>query len=496
MDNNSKSIWWLPSVETIIFMLVFYLSLFVMPYLINSDGDLGRHITIGQMLIDTRRVPAEDVFSHTMFGEKLILHEWLSDVLFSLVYRFWGMNGIAWLTSSIIAGTYALFVTGLKHLEIKMHLRFLSGTTAFLVGINHWHTRPHIITTFLFAYLILVLNLYWKTSKKQVLYSIPLVMIIWANLHGAFISALVQISIFLIASIINRKKKATKELIILLLLSFAATLLNPYGLQMLTHSFRYLQLDYLINITNEYRSPNFHDMIIWPFLATLLLTIIIKPSKSSKTDWGLLLTLLFWTASSLYSARNIPLYGLCASLYLAQTINQNEKYIQFIKQKKITDFDSVGNKANGWIWALGFAALIAITQSNGIKTDVLAQGNIFSNERFPVKAADFLLENDNMPTGNVFNDFGWGGYLLYRLWPEKLVFIDGQTDFYGENLMRIHQQTYMAENGWDKTLDAYKIDWVILPTDAPLARNLSLRMNWKKIYEDGTAIVFERIPPS
>ena len=275
--------------------------------------------------------------------------------------------------------------------------------------------------------------------------------------------------------------------------SFVATLLNPYGLKMLTHSFGYLRLDYLINITNEYKSPNFHDVIIWPFLATLLLTIIIKPSKSSKTDSGMLLTLLFWTASSLYSARNIPLYGLWASLYLAQTINQNEKYIRFIKQKKITDLDSTGEKANGWVWALSFAALIAITQSNGIKTDVLAQGNIFSNGRFPVKAVDFLLENDNMPTGNVFNDFGWGGYLLYRLWPEKLVFIDGQTDFYGEELTRIHQQTYMAENGWEKTLDTYKIDWVILPLNAPLSRNLSLKMNWREIYKDGTTIVFERM---
>ena len=95
-DTTQKKsrLWWFPSVEVLIFIIVFLISLFVMPNLINSDGDLGRHITIGEVLLDTRAMLHEDIFSHTMLGEELILHEWLSDLIFALVYRVAGIDGI------------------------------------------------------------------------------------------------------------------------------------------------------------------------------------------------------------------------------------------------------------------------------------------------------------------------------------------------------------------------------------------------------------------
>ncbi len=483
--------WWLPSAEAVIFIIVFRLSLYVMPYLINSDGDLGRHIIIGKVLLNSHQILRTDIFSHTMFGEKLILHEWLSDLLFAKVYLLYGLNGIAWLTSTTIAGTYALFAAGLKHLNVRTPIRFLAGITAFLVGINHWHTRPHIITTFLFTYLTLALVYYYKTGERKFLYPIPIVMILWANLHGAFVSGLVHIGLFSIGLFLEKKYIAARTVLVLLFTSIFAAMINPFGSEMITHSFGYLQLDFLIDFTNEYQSPNFHHVIVWPFLSILLLIIIVGWRSKTQMGWTHLVLLIFWTASALYSARNIPLYGQVAVLFLAIQGEKLSNTFSLRLNHFLSISDYVGRQARGWLWSIGFAIFLILSQAQGKTVDVLNQGNQFSPDSFPINAIEYL-EETGLPTGNVFNEFGWGGYLLYRLWPDNLVFIDGQTDFYGEKLTSIHQQTIMGQGDWQLTLDQYKISWVILSPNRPLEKLLSMSHSWEKIYSDSIASVFIR----
>ena len=93
----------------------------------------------------------------------------------------------------------------------------------------------------------------------------------------------------------------------------------------------------------------------------------------------------------------------------------------------------------------------------------------------------------------MFNQFIWGGYLLYRLYPRYQVFIDGQTDFYGEELTREYGQVVTLSPQWDKVLDRYGVSWVIIPVDAPLAVHLAALKDWRLLYQDQVASVFVRV---
>lgn len=90
----------------------------------------------------------------------------------------------------------------------------------------------------------------------------------------------------------------------------------------------------------------------------------------------------------------------------------------------------------------------------------------------------------------MFNEFTWGGYLLYRLFPLKRVFIDGQTDFYGEALTREYLRILNAEAGWQDTLNQYDVRWVILPPSRPLTRELTRTKGWREFFRDATAVIF------
>ena len=105
----------LPRPRDILFIGVFFSMLLGGTKLFNNDGDLGRHIAIGNYILDTGTIPTRDIFSHTMAGERLVPHEWLAQVAFAFAHRIMGLSGdvflAALLGSLTIFAPWAVFVT-------------------------------------------------------------------------------------------------------------------------------------------------------------------------------------------------------------------------------------------------------------------------------------------------------------------------------------------------------------------------------------------------
>jgi hypothetical protein len=87
---------------------------------------------------------------------------------------------------------------------------------------------------------------------------------------------------------------------------------------------------------------------------------------------------------------------------------------------------------------------------------------------------------------------GWGGYLLHELWPRQTVFIDGQTDFYGEELFQEYITVSELHDGWQDVLDRHGVQWVIYPTDSALIRRLKEDPRWHVDYADSVTTVIGR----
>jgi len=94
----------------------------------------------------------------------------------------------------------------------------------------------------------------------------------------------------------------------------------------------------------------------------------------------------------------------------------------------------------------------------------------------------------------IFNYFPWGGYLLYRNWPEQMVFIDGQTDFYGESLTRQYEKVITMSSGWQDVLEEYNVGRILMPSDSDLVAGLSGNSRWELVYQDETAAVLDSSP--
>lgn len=483
----------LPRLQDILFISVFFFVCTQGFRLLNGDGDLGRHIVLGNYILDHWTIPIHNIFSSTMSGEYFVPHEWLSEVIFSIATRILGLNGAVLLSGIIIALTFVIVYKQTIGRGVFQLVALFTTAWAVLASFLHWLIRPHIFTFLFIAIWILYLEKA-ITSKKPKIWILPAIMLIWANTHGGFFLGFVILVAYFTGWaweywLGHSNRETGAYLATTGVLSFVVSFINPTGWHLWATSTSLIGKRFIIDNTSEYLSPNFHVISTWPFLIMLTLSIILTTFQGYKLRKHEIFLLSGWTVLSLYMARNIPLYAIVTAPYFGTLIQPTLD--GFNPMRHINNIlTNTEKQLKGFLYPVFTIILVTFSYIYGVRFDSTGKGNQHDTLRFPVEASNWLKENPQ--SGNMFNDFIWGGYLLYRLWPEQTIFIDGTTDFYGEALTREYAQVVSLQNGWQTVLTKYDISWAIIPSDSPLAEKLKDELGWKIIYIDRTASIIRK----
>jgi hypothetical protein len=257
------------------------------------------------------------------------------------------------------------------------------------------------------------------------------------------------------------------------------------------HVVGYLGKDYLVDGTAEYQSPDFHALYGRIFLLVVLGVIAALALGGRRPAFSRLVAVLVSLAFALMSIRNIPLFGLVAlPLVVLHLAAGPVAWRSDLLDRVRAGFGEAARSASFGAWSVAAAGLLlaaaAARWAPGGRALVEAG---FDPAVFPVEAV--ARSRAAGLSGPVFNEFAWGGYLLYA-WPEQKVFIDGQTDFYGEDLTRTYARIRALRPGWREELERRHISLVLLPPGTPLSRVLESE-GWEAWYTDSTAVVFRRL---
>ncbi|HYM12077.1 MAG TPA: hypothetical protein VEU62_15185 [Bryobacterales bacterium] len=505
VQKNSK---WVPSLTEIVFVSVM-LWLFLAgagPVTLLGDGDTGWHIRTGEYILAHHSLPNQDLFSFSKAGQTWYAWEWLSDVVFALVHKAGGLIGVVLLAGVLIASTSALLFRYMLWQGSNMLVALLLMLVASSASTIHWLARPH-----LFSYLLLPVTVWLleadRRRETRWVYALAGLCVLWTNLHGGFLALIATVGIYLAGSVMEtlwtpaaeRQWRRPRRYAQLFGLSAAATLVNPYTYHLHVHILNYLRSDFILNHVMEFHSPNFRGEGIGYFEILLFASMAAIPLLLKRKDVTLPLLMMFWAHAALQSARHVLLFVAVAGPVVARELSLLwEQAAASMKNGWLATLREVAvdygagcygaGRVVGWLSPACVALMTVVLFHTQNQERMRAE---FSNLRFPVDACK--AEGDVLASHRVFTSDQWADYLIYRYYPKLKVFFDGRSDFYGSELGDEYMQVMNADYRWSKIFDRYRFDVALLPTDWPLATTMKSDPNWKVKYDDGKALLLERV---
>jgi hypothetical protein len=498
--------WLLPSVADLIFVALLAVLVFTpLSVKLLGDAGIGWHIRTGQLILSDHAVPHEDPFS-TQIHLPWFAWEWLYDVAAGKLEAWCGLNGVVWLTAVVVAAVFAWTFRLLLARGTNLFLALALILLAISASTIHFLARPHVLSWLFALAWFEILDSTERNgssdrtgSGRRWLWVLPILMLLWANIHGGFVLGFVLVAIYWIGSFwtwLTRKEsrieesleriaagKRLRELTAVGLASLLASLINPYGWNLHAHIYSYLTNRFLMEHIDEFQSPNFHGLAPKCFLILLLLSVAMLIARGRALRPSNVLLALFAVYAGLYASRNIPVSSIFLVLIVGPLVSTGKPGAF---AKRMTAIDS---RLRGHVWPIVAAAATIMIAANGgrIGSSQWMDAH-FDPKRMPVDAVNFLQQQGVQSA--IFSPDNWGGYLIYRLYPHNKVVVDDRHDFYGEDFLQFYLTAIHLEPGWEVFLHAR--DCLLLPKRSPLSTMLLKMPGWKVVYSDDVAVVFMR----
>jgi hypothetical protein len=220
----------------------------------------------------------------------------------------------------------------------------------------------------------------------------------------------------------------------------------------------------------EWKPVDFADKTASPYLLILAFLLWLGLEKSSTRFPWTLLTLAL-TMLALRGRKLLPEFTLAALAVMSFKISAApRKYLRL---------------------ALCAAALLALGVTGWVSWGRAGPRPFRDWERgYPLAAVDII--NARYPGRRIFHDYDWGGYLIYKLYPRNLVFIDGRLDPYWSLLAGDYAAMLTARPGWGKLLDEYGITVALLKPTDQLCAQLIQDPKWQTAYADARSVLLAR----
>jgi hypothetical protein len=456
--------------------------------LLNGDGDLARHLVTGRHIL-AHGPRFDDPFSFSRGGEPFLAYEWLSQVIYAAIHGLGGLPAVAALAGLLLASAFALVVRYVRDDGGDPWLAFMVGVAAAVLTSPHWLARPH-----LFSFVALVVLLHIVGGQRRALWLVPL-FALWSNLHPGFLYGLAILAAWSAGSVFEDLRAGRPARAALAhrsvppIIALAASLANPFGWTLHTHSLGLLRSETVTFISE------FMPLAVLSLHGLVFMTVsgAIVVGLAARREWvGWPVLLVFGAAffGALAVRRNAPMFALFALPLASRAL------IPVVRELPSWAFGRMRAefaRSDVRDWRVGAAAaamLVVLLAADSRVQRLTLVPNEFAEDVFPAAAVRHAV--DAGIQGRLLSQYTWGGYVLYS-WPGQRVFVDSMADFFGDELFRHHQVMTNALKGWADQLVAHDISLVLLAPDAPLVVELRTARGWRVAHEDEVAVLLVRI---
>lgn len=436
------------------------------------ESDYYWHIKAGKYMFNNKTILISDKFSWYLRGTYWFSHEWLFEILLYLLSTvFPGSHVFVYVFVFIALLQLIIFITNkkdyLKNIPFSLFWMVLS-----LILLGFLSARPHIFSNVLLCLTIYILfDLFYNENSKKI-YFLPLISIIWANVHGGSSSLIyILILIFLFCGMFKFKfskieairlsKKKIHKYLIVLILSILCLTINPHGIKMILYPYMNMADSFMMSFISEWHPTNFSDGSHFPYLGLLVLIAFIFIFSKKKIRFIDLILFCFVAYLGLKSIRFWSYTYIICSYFVFYYIS-GRKY----------------DKGTSLCFLVASFLFVILAFMNGILPE--DRDSIVTS-----KVIDTIkLEKPK----RLYNYYDYGGYLIYN---DIDVFVDGRFDLYSKNNMRDYYDICNLNGNYVKLINKYKFDYYLVPNDTRLSYYLEHDKRFEKIFSKKDVILYK-----
>jgi hypothetical protein len=478
-------------------------------------------MAIGREILQSGEIPQVDAYSQAMAGGIYSSYQmyWLADVGLYSVYNLGGAALSVLVQSLIITLAYAAIF--LLCFRVSRSLRVAAFGTIFAaaMGLSNWNLRPQIVTYFLGALFLWAIYEYRMRPRKGLILVFPAAMMLWVNCHGSFPIGLLLLGIWLLDEVVQAVRvrwysrrssgdgsggdlRGNEDLrgdrpflralppVIALVITVLAALVNPLGIGVFQYIVTMSTNTIVQNLVPEWAPPSFNTTGGTTFIVGLLLSSLILAFSPRRPGFFQVIFFLCFSILALKTTRGIIWYGLVMAPVLSD-------HIAALSAKLRRPGSATGSA--GGVPAINTAFLILIFLMGFVSMPWFKHSLRFPESKAglihvetPVEATKFLLER--RPEPPLFHAMSYGSYLIWAAQPEYRVFVDSRIELYPREIWHDYLRLSNAQYGWEKRLDHYGINTLMLSrVEQPvLVDSARASGAWQELYSDRYAVIFAR----
>lgn len=463
-----------------------------------DDYDVWWHLKCGEIFLGERKILRSEIFSYTAYGAPWVNGYLLAQVFFYLIFRLGGYEGLSIAGAVLVVLIFSLswFISSNRFRAFAL----LVLLPAVFLSRDCFFPRPALFTPLLGIIEFYLLEDFVKNGGRKIWWIAPLT-VVWVNCHPAFFVGQIIVGAYLVANF--RTTYVRRQLLLILLVQFLLSLFNPYHIHAYYSIFELVFEPLFKSAIVEWRSPFVHPAE----------PAGIVPCFVALTGGGVILfSSLLYTAIKYRSKFRVEHFLIFAFTVLVSVIGRRNLFLfgAFVTPILTRVYEDVGTtyfgkfRANKLVGYLGYSAImaIAIFVIWFSATDRLyfytryfrSTGVSIQSALFPKGAVSFLKVNK--VNGRIFHPYGLGGYLIFKLYPDFKVFIDGRIFPYGSQIFELWSRASANPVVFEEVSVKYDINTVFLPVNPPdnfvLITHLIHSSRWAVVYADESGILFLR----
>jgi hypothetical protein len=449
------------------------------------DADIWWHLRTGHWIIEHGAVPRVDAFSTFGMGKPWVAYSWLFEVIVYGLYQTLGLVGIVLYTTAFSLLIAAALHRLVRRFALPFGAEILLTAGGLFAIVLLLSPRPWLFTMLFFIVELDLILMARQSGNHSGLWFLPPLFVVWANTHIQFCYGLLLLGLATVEPFLEKispsgrvgdrpKSISSFRWLQVLVACFVATVATPYHLRLYSTVIGYMRETGVFEIILEFQPLPFREPWSWIVLFTALAAAFSLGRQRDLRPFPLL-AFIAGAFLSFRTRRDLWFIVFTAVPIIAASVRSSVDPAQRLSMTKLRATLIAG------------AVIVAVIVIGWSREISEAHLEAAVAEKYPAAAAAVVEAQGYR--GPLYNDFDWGGYLIWRLQSIPVV-MDNRTNVHGDERIRRSVETWAGLNHWDSDPELLRARLVIASQRKALASLLRLDCRFELMYEDKTGAVF------